>query len=58
MPFVDKIYLTEIELEVEGDVFFPELDPDLWIVESEEHHEPDEKNEFAFTIRVFQRRKT
>lgn len=58
MPFVDKIYLTEIELEVDGDVFFPELDPNIWIVESEEYHEPDEKNAFAFTIRVFQRGKS
>lgn len=26
MPFVDRIYLTVIETEVEGDTFFPEID--------------------------------
>lgn len=26
MPFVDRIYLTVIEIEVEGDTFFPSID--------------------------------
>ncbi|RMG82437.1 MAG: dihydrofolate reductase, partial [Bacteroidetes bacterium] len=26
----DKIYLTEVDVEVEGDVFFPEIDPAQW----------------------------
>lgn len=55
MPFVSKIYLSEIDLEIDGDVFFPELDPAEWIVQSEEFRAPDERNKHAFTIRVYNR---
>lgn len=30
MPFVEKMYITEVELEVEGDTFFPEFDENLY----------------------------
>ena len=34
IPFVDKMYITEVDLEVEdGDVFFPEFDPNDFDVE-------------------------
>jgi dihydrofolate reductase len=56
MPLTNRIYLTEIDLQTEGDVFFPELDPLEWSVDSEEYHEPDERNKHAFTIRVYNRR--
>lgn len=52
----DTLYITEIDLEVEGDTFFPEIDYDLWNLVSEEAHEPDEKNEHAYTFKVYQRK--
>ena len=55
MPFVNKIYLSEIDLKIDGDVFFPELDPEEWSMDSEEFRAPDEKNMHAFTIRVYNR---
>jgi dihydrofolate reductase len=30
LPITDKIHLTEVHLEPEGDTFFPELDPAVW----------------------------
>ena len=51
----DKVYLTQVHLEVEGDVFFPELDAKEWQLVSSEAHEPDEKNEYAYTFNVFER---
>ena len=34
IPFVDKMYITEVDLEVEdGDVFFPEFDPNDFDIE-------------------------
>ena len=30
MPFVDRLYLTEVDLDVEGAVHFPELDFSEW----------------------------
>lgn len=34
LPLVDKVYLTEIDLEPEGDAFFAPLDPQDWVRES------------------------
>jgi dihydrofolate reductase len=52
---VDRVYLTRIHAEVEGDTFFPEFDLDDWELVSEEHHEADEKNEFPFSFLVYER---
>jgi dihydrofolate reductase len=56
MPYWNRLYLTEVDLEVEGDVFFPELDLDEWALQSSEAHEPDEKNEFGYTFLVYERK--
>jgi dihydrofolate reductase len=55
MPFLDKIYLTLIDVEVEGDVFFPELNEAQWKLVSEEAHEADEKNEYDYSFLVYER---
>jgi dihydrofolate reductase len=51
----DRVYLTEVELDIEGDVFFPELDPAEWTETFSEHHAPDEKNEYAYTFKILNR---
>lgn len=56
MPLVEKIYYTAVDLEVEGDVFFPELSDQEWELESEEHHFPDEKNAHPHTFKVYVRK--
>jgi len=57
MPFVDRLYLTEVDLEVEGAVFFPTIDLAEWELVSEEAHEADEKNKMAYTFKIFERKK-
>ena len=54
---VDRIYLTRIHVEVEGDTFFPDVDLDEWEQVSEELHEADEQNEFDFSFLVYERRR-
>ena len=27
---VDKLYITHVDMEPNGDVFFPEIDPNIW----------------------------
>ena len=55
MDYLDKIYLTTIDLHVDGDVFFPEIDLSGWRVVQEERHAADEKNPYPFVIRIFER---
>lgn len=55
MPLWDKLYLTEVDLEIEGDVFFPEINKQEWQLISSEPHQADEKNEYDYTFKVFER---
>lgn len=57
LPHVDRIYLTEVDLEVEGDIFFPTIDPQNWKLVKEVKHEADEKNEYDYTFKVLERKK-
>lgn len=55
MEFWDKIYLTEVAVEVQGDITFPEIDRAVWQLISEVRHTKDEKNEWDYTFKVFER---
>jgi dihydrofolate reductase len=52
----DRIYLTQVDLKVDGDVFFPEIDEEIWKLVSSESHEPDEKNEHSYTFKLYERK--
>ncbi|WP_421949558.1 dihydrofolate reductase [Phaeodactylibacter xiamenensis] len=57
MPLIDRLYLTEVDTEVEnGEVFFPAVDPAVWSEVSSEAHQPDEKNPHAYTFKVLERK--
>lgn len=51
----DKIYLTEVDLFPEGDVFFPSVDFTLWNLIFEETHLASEKNDADFTFKIYKR---
>jgi dihydrofolate reductase len=52
---VDRLYLTRVHAEVEGDTFLPAIDFDEWRLVSSEHHEADEKNTYACTFEIYDR---
>lgn len=52
---VDRMYLTWVEAEVEGDVFFPAFDSSEWIVTASEHHPADERHPYEFTFERLER---
>ena len=51
----DRLYLTEVDLEVEGDTAFPALDKSQWKEVSREEHTAEGKNEHDFVFRVLER---
>ncbi len=57
LPLADRIYLTRVQAEVEGDTYFPEIDEATWRLVSSEHHGADEKHRYAFDVMVFERRR-
>lgn len=58
LPRVDRIYLTEVDLEPEGDAGFPALSPEDWREVSVETVEPAEGDDSGFTLRVLDRART
>lgn len=50
LGLLDRIYLTRIFEVFEGDAFFPALDPAIWELKSEERHQADEKNRYAYAF--------
>jgi len=48
LPLADKIYLTKVLYAFEGDTFFPEINPNDWIVENESEIFTDEKSGLKF----------
>jgi len=55
LPRADRLLLTRVLADVEGDVVFPPVDWGEWRLMSEKQHPADEKNEFAHTYQVFER---
>ena len=54
LPIVDKLYITHIHHSWEdADTFFPAINPAVWQCISEEHHDIDERHEYAFTFAVY-----
>lgn len=50
LPRAERIYLTEVHAEVEGDAFFPDLNPADWVEASRERHPADLRHEHAFSF--------
>jgi dihydrofolate reductase len=51
----NRIYLTRVDAELEGDTFFPSLNPQHWHLVSQKNHEADEKNSYNYSFQVWER---
>ncbi len=58
LPQADRLYLTRIHAEFEGDAFFPDFDEREWALVSETRHPADENHTYAFTFQWYERRRT
>jgi len=56
LPLADKIYLTRIHAEIEGDVYFPKIEEKDWKMTEEYFHPSDDKHEYSFTFQTFERK--
>ena len=52
----DRMHLTRVHAEVEGDTYFPEFDDvSEWKLVDAEHCDADEKNEYPFSFLTYER---
>lgn len=55
LPVANRIYLTRVDAEVDGDVFFPELDDVRWKAKKVGTFKQDDDNQFAGTFWIYNR---
>ncbi|EAY4638048.1 type 3 dihydrofolate reductase [Salmonella enterica] len=55
LPRADRLYLTLIDLTVEGDTYFPDYQRYSWQELERSTHQPDEKNPHAYTFVTLER---
>jgi len=50
-----RIYITRVKAELEGDTYFPAIDPKIWHLVSQKDHEADEKHAYAYSFQVWEK---
>jgi len=55
LHLTDRIYLTVVHKQFEGDSFFPEIKKTDWLQVSREDHQPDEKNSLPYSFITYER---
>lgn len=55
LPSAEKIYLTRVNIDVEGDAYFPELGNE-WLEISKVENKADEENKYDFTFYEYKNR--
>lgn len=50
IDMADKLYITKIHGQFEGDAWFPTIDPEYWTETWREDHQPDERNQYAYSF--------
>lgn len=56
LPMADELIITWIDTTLDGDTYFPEIDPKIWQMVDEIYHPKDEKNAYDLRFCRYQRR--
>jgi dihydrofolate reductase len=56
LPKADRLYLTEIQAELQGDTYFPVLNKSEWTEASRTYHPADDRHAYAFDFVVYNRK--
>ena len=55
LPLADRMHLTLVHADVEGDTWFPEFDPDEWQEVSRADFDAEDDDSYPYSICVFER---
>ena len=56
LPGADRLYMTYVESDCEGDAWFPEFDIERWRIVASEQHAADEKNSSDYRFVTYDRK--
>lgn len=57
MPYVTKLYVTEVDKDFDGDAFFPRVNEEKWREISREKGPKDEENNFDYEYITYEKNK-
>ena len=55
LNYADRLYITEVQADVEGDILFPEFDKNQWKEISREQRKTDKENKFDLDFVVYEK---
>ena len=55
LSIVNKLVLTEVDCEIDGDIYYPDIDLDSWQNTETSEHKKDSENEFDFKVLVYEK---
>lgn len=56
LPLVDRLYLTTVHADIQGDVFFPSLSLKNWNCLSTQYFEKNDQNDHSFELQILDRK--
>ena len=56
MDIVDRLYITEVDAEPEGNIHFPEIDYTEWKLISEDPRQKGERDDHNFNFKIYERK--
>ena len=56
MEIADKIYLTRVHAEIDGDTFFPAIDEHAWLLTRKEEFTANEKHAFGYSFQTWMKK--
>lgn len=55
LPLAQKLYLTQIHHQFDGDIFFPKLAPSEWTEVERQNFETDDKNQYKYSFVILEK---
>ena len=55
LPKADRLYVSEVQADVDGDATFPEIDTMTWELASSEPYVKAEGDDYDFTLKIYNR---
>ena len=53
--YCDRMYITDVAANIKGDAYFPEINASQWSLTSETPYPQGPKDDYPFTVKVFDR---
>jgi dihydrofolate reductase len=58
LPRAERLYLTRVHANVEGDVSFPAVDWQQWQIKEQSRHTADPLNDYSYSFEMYERVKS